>query len=66
TLVTEAAPSARGRAIGLSSAMGTLARAGAVVASGQLYEAAGMTGSLTMAAVAGGAAFTATVATRTP
>lgn len=65
TLVTEAAPAARGRAIGLSNAMGTLARAGAVVLSGQLYEAAGMTGSLTMAAIAGGAALTATAATRT-
>lgn len=64
TLVTEAAPEARGRAIGLSSAFGTLARAGSVVVSGQLYEAAGMTGSLTLAAVAGGAALAATAATR--
>ncbi len=50
TLVTEAAPLARGRAIGISSACGTVARAGAVIASGQLYEAFGMTGSLALAA----------------
>ena len=49
TLVTEAAPLARGRAIGIGNALGTGARAGAVIASGQLYEAFGMTGSLTMA-----------------
>jgi predicted MFS family arabinose efflux permease len=36
TLVTEAAPAARGRAIGLSNAVGTVVRAGAVVGSGQL------------------------------
>lgn len=64
TLVTEAAPAARGRAIGLSSAMGTIARAGAVVVSGQLYEAFGMSGSLTLVAAAGGTALVATVATR--
>ena len=64
TLVTEAAPAARGRAIGLSNAMGTIARAGAVFLSGQLYEAFGMSGSLTMAASAGGIALVATIATR--
>ncbi len=56
TLVTEAAPEARGRAIGISNSFGTIARAGAVVASGQLYEAFGMTGSLVLVTV------TATVA----
>lgn len=66
TLVTEAAPAARGRAIGLSNAVGTIARAGAVFASGQLYEAFGMGGSLSMAAAAGGAALVATLVTRTP
>lgn len=65
TLVTEAAPEARGRAIGLSNAMGTIARAGAVVASGQLYEAFGMSGSLVLAGSAGCAALVATAATRT-
>lgn len=52
TLVTEAAPLARGRAIGVSNAIGTVARAGAVIASGQLYESFGMTGSLTMTGAA--------------
>jgi predicted MFS family arabinose efflux permease len=52
TLVTEAAPRARGRAIGISNACGTVIRAGAVVASGQLYERFGMTGSLSLAIVA--------------
>ena len=66
TLVTEAAPLARGRAIGLSNAMGTVARASAVVLSGQLYEASGMTGSLVMASTAGGVALAATLAARTP
>jgi predicted MFS family arabinose efflux permease len=60
TMVTEAAPLARGRAIGISNAVGTIARAGAVIASGQLYEAFGMTGSL---ALTGGAALVATVLT---
>lgn len=64
TLVTEAAPASRGRAIGLSNAMGTVARAGAVVVSGQLYEAFGMGGSLTMAGVAGATALVATIVTR--
>lgn len=49
TLVTEAAPSARGKAIGVSNACGTIARAGAVIASGQLYEAFGIAGSITLA-----------------
>ena len=66
TLVTEAAPLARGRAIGLSNAMGTIARASAVVLSGQLYEASGMTGSLLMASAAGGVAVVATITARTP
>ncbi len=48
SLVTEAAPAARGRAIGVSNAVGTLARASTVVASGQLYERFGLTGSLVM------------------
>ena len=52
TLVTEAAPQARGKAIGISNACGTIARAGAVVVSGQLYEAHGIEGSIGLAAVA--------------
>lgn len=63
TLVTEAAPLARGRAIGISNACGTVARASAVVASGQLYEAFGISGSITLAVVATSAAVALTLAT---
>jgi DHA1 family inner membrane transport protein len=66
TLVSEAAPEARGRAIGVSNGLGTLARAGAVVVSGQLYDRFGMTGTLVLAAVAAVVAFAATTAARTP
>jgi predicted MFS family arabinose efflux permease len=65
TLVTEAAPTARGRAIGISNAVGTIARASAVVASGQLYEAFGMTGSLGLAITAATVAFAMTLLTTT-
>lgn len=65
TLVTEAAPAARGRVIGLSNAVGTLVRAGAVVASGQLYEAFGMTGSLCLAVAATTVGVGATIACTT-
>jgi predicted MFS family arabinose efflux permease len=61
TLVTEAAPRARGRAIGISNACGTVSRAGAVVTSGQLYEAFGMTGTVTLAACAATAAVALTL-----
>jgi predicted MFS family arabinose efflux permease len=57
TLVTEAAPAARGRAIGVSNALGTVARSVGVILSGQLYEAYGIEGSLSMATVASVAAF---------
>ena len=63
TLVTEAAPDARGKAIGISNALGTLARSTAVILSGQLYEAFGISGSLTMAGVAATAAFALTAIT---
>jgi DHA1 family inner membrane transport protein len=52
TLVTEAAPDSRGKAIGISNAIGTIARSTGVIVSGQLYEAFGIRGSLTMAAAA--------------
>lgn len=61
TLVTEAAPEARGRAIGLSNAMATIARSSAVVLSGQLFEAFGIDGSLVLAATAGAIAAAATL-----
>ena len=64
TLVTEAAPQARGRSIGISNMIGTLARSGAVVVSGQLYEAFGMTGPLWLAAATGCVALTAALLTR--
>jgi DHA1 family inner membrane transport protein len=63
TLVTEAAPHARGRAIGISNACGTIARAVAVFASGQLYEQFGITGSVSLGAVAALAAVGLTLAT---
>jgi MFS transporter, DHA1 family, inner membrane transport protein len=52
TLVTEAAPEARGRAIGIGNAIGTLARAGAVAASGRLYEGFGIGGAIGLSGVA--------------
>lgn len=56
TLVTEAAPEARGKAIGVSNALGTIARSTALILSGQLYEAFGIAGSMAMAACAATAA----------
>lgn len=57
SLVTEAAPGARGRAIGIGNAVGTLARSGSVVLTGVLYERVGFGGSLSLAAVWGVLAF---------
>jgi predicted MFS family arabinose efflux permease len=64
TIVTEAAPNARGRAIGISNALGTVARAGAVAGSGQLYERFGIGGSLTMASTTACLALAITVGAR--
>ena len=61
TLVSEAAPAARGRAIGVSSMLGTLARSAAVIAAGQLYDAFGMAGPVTWAAITATLALTATL-----
>lgn len=52
TLVTEAAPEARGRAIGIGNAVGTLARSAAVAAGGLAYEAFGIAGSVALSALA--------------
>jgi DHA1 family inner membrane transport protein len=52
TLVTEAAPDARGRAVGISNAIGTLARGASVVIAGQLYEAVGINGTVAWVATA--------------
>jgi MFS transporter, DHA1 family, inner membrane transport protein len=60
TLVTEAAPEARGKAIGVSNALGTIARSTSLILSGQLYEAFGIAGSMAMAACAAVAAATLT------
>ena len=66
TLVSEASPLARGRAIGLSNAMGTIARATSVFVGGQLYEAYGMSGTLSMVAACATAAALAILAVRPP
>lgn len=66
TLMSEAAPEARGKALGISNGFGTVARAGAIVASGQLYEAFGIAGSLTMVAAVAVAALGLTVLSRSP
>ena len=63
TLVTEAAPLARGRAIGISNALGTVARGGGVLVSGQLYEAYGIGGSIALSAGAASIAFALTMLT---
>jgi MFS transporter, DHA1 family, inner membrane transport protein len=53
SLVSEAAPAARGRALGWSNSIGTLARASGLAASGQLYDSFGIHGSLGLATFAG-------------
>lgn len=50
SLVSEAAPAARGRALGIGNALGTVARAGTVFVGGQLYEAVGIGGTLALSA----------------
>ncbi len=56
-LVSEAAPEARGKAVGTGNAVATIARAGAAVAAGALYEAAGITGPVALAGACALAAF---------
>lgn len=56
-LVSEAAPDARGKAVGTGNAVATIARAGAAVATGALYETAGIGGPVALAAACGVAAF---------
>ena len=56
----------RGRAIGLSSMLGTIARSAAVIASGQLYDTFGMSGPLTWAAITGSVALALTLFSRLP
>ena len=52
SLVTEAAPLARGRAIGVGNALGTIARSAAVLATGLLYDGVGVGGSFALSAAA--------------
>jgi predicted MFS family arabinose efflux permease len=52
SVMSEAAPGARGTALAVGNAVGTLSRSAAVVLSGQLYDAFGVSGSLGLAAVA--------------
>ena len=52
TLVTEAAPEARGKAIGIGNALGTVSRAIAAATSGLLYQYFGMRASVGLAALA--------------
>jgi len=56
SLVTEAAPLARGRAIGAGNALGTVARSAAVLGSGLLYDGVGIGGSFVLSVVAAGLA----------
>jgi MFS family permease len=52
SLVTEAAPLARGRAIGTGNALGTIARSGAVLGSGLLYDGVGVGGCFVLSVAA--------------
>ena len=52
SVMSEAAPEARGTALAVGNAVGTLSRSAAVVLSGQLYEAVGISGPLGLATVA--------------
>jgi DHA1 family inner membrane transport protein len=66
TLVSEAAPAARGRAIGMASMLGTLARSAAVITAGQLYDAFGMSGPLIWSSVTASLALVLVLLTRLP
>ncbi|MEY3030445.1 MAG: hypothetical protein RL058_808, partial [Actinomycetota bacterium] len=52
SLMTEAAPEARGRAIAVGNAIGTIARALALASSGQLFEWFGVSGPLVFSTIA--------------
>ena len=62
SLVTEAAPLARGRAIGFGNALGTIARSVAVLGSGLLYGSVGIGGSFVLSVAASGVAVVLIVA----
>ena len=65
SLVSEAAPAARGRALGVGNSIGTITRAGGVYLSGQLYESVGFGGSLALSAVVAVVAFAMVLLSRT-
>lgn len=56
TIVSEAAPDARGRTIAVNNAVGTAARSAGAVASGFLFDAHGIAGPATLSAIAATAA----------
>lgn len=64
SLVSEAAPESRGKALGIGNSLGTLARSGSIFASGQLYEATGIGGPLALSAVVATTAFGMLLLTR--
>lgn len=66
TLVTEAAPASRGKAIGVASALSTIARASGVAVAGLLYERFGIAGPLAFSAAGSAAAALMLSFTHTP
>jgi predicted MFS family arabinose efflux permease len=52
SLMTEAAPDARGTALAVGNALGTITRAGLIVISGQCYERFGILGTVAVSACA--------------
>ncbi len=64
--VSESAPSARGKALSINNAFGTLLRGAGAVASGFLYEAFGVRGSVALTIVAAVVAVVLLVVARSP
>ena len=64
SLMSEAAPQARGTAIAVGNAIATITRASLIVISGQCYERFGILGSATVSAAALCAAAAALIADR--
>ena len=62
SMMSEAAPLARGRALAIGNAISTVTRSIAVVVSGQLYDRIGMEASLLLAAAAAGSGMILTIA----
>ena len=64
SLVSEAAPHARGRTLAISSGIGTLARGSATIASGWLFGAHGIAGTAALSGCCALAAFVLLVLSR--